>query len=148
MPLLDAKTNKPNVDLSYDNDRNIFGPTPTPETETLPGNIQTHTKIGRFPQITNLLLNGGQNKHSVEIEQFCTTGFDCGNGVCLSSEKVRTIFYQRLAYSILKLVGSIDRSVMDKITAATGWMKEIASTLVTMFGYLETLTDKIWDELT
>lgn len=92
--ILDFNINKPEVDSPYDNHRNIFGPTPTAETEIFPGlNIQAHTKIGRFPPRTNSLLNVDKNEryniHKDEIEQFCTTGFDCGNGVCLSSVKVK-----------------------------------------------------------
>lgn len=91
--ILDFNTNKPIVDSPYDNHRNNFGPSPTAEAETLPDfNIQAHTKNGRFPPRTNSLLNDDQNekfnRNKDEIEQFCTTGFDCGNGICLSSEKV------------------------------------------------------------
>lgn len=83
----------------YNNNRNSFAPTPTPETETLPDfNIQANTKTGRNPHRANSLLNDDENSKNNRINQpsyrrelielFCTTGFDCGNGVCLSSEKV------------------------------------------------------------
>lgn len=89
--ILDFGTHNPRVDKPY------YSPTPTPDTETLPElNIQAQTKSGRFPPRTNSLLNDGESKkynnqltyHRAEIELFCTTGFDCGNGVCLSSVKV------------------------------------------------------------
>lgn len=86
-------------DTKYQN-QNTFVPTPTPDIETLPDyNHQASTKIGRLPPRANSLLNNEQNKkfnsqnqlsyNGEVIELFCSTGFDCGNGVCLSSEKVK-----------------------------------------------------------
>ncbi|KAJ6627325.1 Neurotrypsin [Pseudolycoriella hygida] len=68
---------------------------PTPETETVREfNRQSQTKSGRFSPRTNLLVTDNYNnefkirQERGDIEVFCTTGFDCGNGVCLSSQKV------------------------------------------------------------
>lgn len=92
--LLDFDTKRPS---------RTFVPTPTPDTETLHG-FNLPTKTARFPPRPNSLLNNdqdnkynGQNRlsyNSEVVELFCTTGFDCGNGVCLSSEKVPKIANQ------------------------------------------------------